>query len=70
MDAPRVTGGNGSEQELELAIRTLAATIREAGECMLDLEQALIKLRMARDPRMMASVGSESNDCLQRAMRR
>ncbi|RQP25306.1 hypothetical protein [Piscinibacter terrae] len=70
MEAPRVTGSDGSEKELELAIRTLAATIREAGECMLDLEQALIKLRMARDPRMMSSVGSESNDCLKRAMRR
>lgn len=70
MDARPITGNDGSEQELELAIRTLAATIREAGERMLDLEHALIKLRMARDPRLMSSVGSESNDCLRRAMRR
>jgi hypothetical protein len=70
MDASRVTGGEGGEQELELAIRTLAASIREAGERMLDLEHALIKLRMARDPGLMSSVGSESNDCLRRAMRR
>lgn len=69
MDTPGIPDSD-SEQELELAIRTLAATIREAGERLLDLEQALITLHMARDPRTMACVDSESDDCIRRAMRR
>lgn len=70
MDVSKLTGGGRSEEELEAAMKTLAATIREAGECLLDLQQAVIKLRMARDPGLATTVDRAANDCLQQAMRR
>jgi hypothetical protein len=70
MDVSKLIGGGRSEEELEAAMKVLAATIREAGECLLDLQQAVIKLRMARDPRLATTVDQAAGDCLKRAMRR
>ncbi|HEX6363848.1 MAG TPA: hypothetical protein VFZ93_12880 [Albitalea sp.] len=51
-------------------MQTLAQTIREAGECMLDLELALQLLRLANEPELALAVHQETTACLQRAMRR
>jgi hypothetical protein len=61
---------NGGHQEFEAAMRTLAETIREAGECMLDLEHAMHLLRMSNEPKLALSVRMETSSCLRRAMRR
>ena len=60
----------GTEEEFEAAMRVLAATIREAGECMLDLQHALERLRLAHEPQLAQAVDVETTACLCRAMRR
>jgi hypothetical protein len=70
MEARKLIENGGSRQEFESAMRTLAETIREASESMLDLEHALELLRMAREPRLALSVHVETSACLRRAMRR
>ncbi len=70
MNVSKLNGGRRSEEELEAAMKVLAATIRDAGECLLDLQQAVIKLRLARDPRLATTVDQAAGDCLKRAMRR
>ena len=70
MEARRLIENGGSQQEFEAAMQALAATIREAGECMLDLEHALQLLRMTNEPRLALAVHVETSACLRRAMRR
>jgi hypothetical protein len=70
MDARKLIESGGSEQEFEAAMKTLAETIREAGECMLDLQNAVELLRMANEPRRALAVDMETTACLRRAMRR
>ena len=69
MDTRKLIQGGGTEQEFEAAMRTLAATIREAGECMLDLQNAVELLRMVNRPSFALTVESETRACLRRAMR-
>ena len=69
MDTRKLLEGGGTEQEFEAAMRTLAATIREAGECLLDLQNALEMLHMARQPSLALSVQIQMRTCLRRAMR-
>ena len=66
MDMPKVS----TEQEFEAAMATLAATIREAGECMLDLQNAIELLRLKKDPALALTVDRQTQDCMRRAMRR
>ncbi|HEV7914390.1 MAG TPA: hypothetical protein VGP22_11515 [Albitalea sp.] len=70
MDTRKLIETGGTEEEFEAAMKTLAATIREAGECLLDLQNAVEMLRMANDPALAQSVGRESTVCMRRAMRR
>jgi len=70
MEARKLIENGGSQQEFEAAMRTLAETIREASECMLDLENALELLRLANEPRLALAVHLETSACLRRAMRR
>jgi len=70
MDARKLIENGGSEQEFEAAMKTLAETIREAGECMLDLQNAVELLRLANEPRMALAVDMETTACLRRAMHR
>ena len=58
--------GNG--QELEAAMRTLAATVREAGECMLDLQSAVEMLRLAHEPAFARAVQRDTLACIRNAM--
>jgi len=66
MEMPKVS----TEQEFEAAMATLAATIREAGECMLDLQNAVELLRLKKDPALARAVDRQTQDCMRRAMRR
>lgn len=70
MEARKVSRNGGTREEVEAAMRTLAETIRDAGDCMLDLELALQLLRMANEPELSLAVHQETATCLRRAMRR
>jgi len=70
MDLPKLNGSNRSEDELRDAMQVLASTIREAGECLLDLQLAVETLHLANQPALAQSVSDEAADCLRQAMRR
>ena len=70
MDVRKLIDAGGSEQEFEAAIRTLAATVREAGECLLDLQNAVEMLRMANEPGLAQTVQRDTVSCLRKAMKR
>jgi hypothetical protein len=70
MEARRLLTNGGTQQEFEAAMNKLAETVREAGECMLDLEHALELLRLANEPRLALAVHAETAACMRRAMRR
>ena len=70
MDVSKLIGPGRSEEELEEAMKTLAATIREAGECLLDLQAAVMALQMANDPGLARSVDREAGACMRDAMRK
>ena len=70
MDTRKLIEGGGTEAEFEAAMRTLAAAIREAGECLLDLEHAIQMLRLANQPSKALALHCETRACLRRAMRR
>lgn len=57
-----------SGQTLEQSLSALADTIRSAGESLLDLQDALAKLRVATEPQLAKTVHSEVDDCLRKAM--
>ena len=59
-----------SEVELQAAVRTLEATIREAGECLLDLQLAVQALQLAIDATLAHDVDVASRSVLRDAMRR
>ena len=67
MDARKLIEDGGSEEEFEAAMRTLAQTVREAGECMLDLQQAVELLRLANEPGLALQVDREAAACIRRA---
>ena len=69
MEPRKLIENGGSEQEFEAAMKTLAQTIRDAGECMLDLQTALELLRLAHQPKLALAVDAETTACLRRAMR-
>jgi hypothetical protein len=66
----RLSGPRRSEEELAEAMHTLARTIREAGECLLDLQHAVELLHLANEPALARTVEHETLSCLQAAMRR
>lgn len=69
MDADKLQAPR-SEEELAEAMRTLARTIREAGECLLDLQNAVELLHLAKQPLLARAVEHETTACLRAAMRR
>jgi hypothetical protein len=69
MNVRKLTETGGTEQEFEAAMRTLAATVREAGECLLDLQNAVELLRMANEPALARAVERDTLACLRKAMR-
>jgi len=70
MDAQKPTTAGQSEQEMEQAMLALAQTIREAGECLLDLQEAVETLHLSQQPALMRKVNAEAAGCLRAAMRR
>ncbi|HJV61129.1 MAG TPA: hypothetical protein VJ743_09270 [Albitalea sp.] len=69
MDTGKSTSSN-DERALAQAMQELASTIREAGECLLDLQQAVDTLRLANDPTLARVVDRETAACMRAAMRR
>jgi hypothetical protein len=70
MDVHKPTGAGKTEQEMEQAMLALARSIREAGECLLDLQEAVEMLRLAQQPALSRAVCGEAAGCIRAAMRR
>jgi hypothetical protein len=70
MDVNKLQAPRRSEEELAEAMQTLARTIREAGECLLDLQNAVELLHLANEPSLARAVEHETAACLHAAMRR
>ena len=70
MNAQRPTISGRGPQDLDEAMRRLTATVREAGECLLDLQQAVEALSLASEPGLAHAVDREARDCMRAAMRR
>jgi hypothetical protein len=70
MDMHKPAGGSHSEQQLEEAMRMLATTIREAAECLLDLQHAVEALQLVNEPGLAQAVSDEAAACIRMAMRR
>lgn len=67
MNTPRPV--TTTPQTLEDSLSALAATIREASESLLDLQDALAKLRVVSEPRLASDVETQVEHCLRNAMR-
>lgn len=65
----RMNDGDNTPLTLEESLAALADSIRDAGESLLDLQEALAKLRMAAEPTLANDVRSEVDNCLRNAMR-
>ena len=63
------SGPDASPHTLEQSLEALAATIRNASESLLDLQEALARLRVATEPRLASSVHDAVDVCLRNAMR-
>ena len=70
MDASKIIGSGRSERELEEAMKRLAATIRDAGECLLDLQQAVLALQIANDSALSRHIDRAAKMCLRNAMQK
>jgi hypothetical protein len=70
MDLHKSTSSARSEQQLEQAMQVLAETIREATECLLDLQHAVEMLHLANQPGLAHAVSDEAAACIRAAMRR
>jgi len=70
MDVRKPTAAGRSQQDMEQAMLALAQTIREAGECLLDLQEAMEALHLAQQPALSRAVSEEAARCLRGAMRR
>jgi hypothetical protein len=69
MDAHRSSTGPSS-QDFDASLQLLAIKIREAAECLLDLQAAIERLRLVREPGFAVKVNEATVNCLHRAMRR
>lgn len=69
MDAHSSYTGH-SPQDFDASLQVLAAKIREAAECLLDLQAAMERLRLACEPGFAAKVHEATADCMHRAMQR
>ena len=70
MDLSKLSGPGPTEVELQEAIKQLAASIRQAGECLLDLQEAIVALQMAKDPGFARRIDCTARATLREAMRK
>lgn len=70
MDIPKPTVSGPGPADLAQAMGTLAATIREAGECLLDLQHAVERLNIANNPQLSQAIDRATADCIRAARRR
>lgn len=68
MDAHRSFPGQTS-QDFDTSLQLLAVKLREAAECLLDLQAAIERLRLSREPGFAVKVHEATEDCLNRARR-
>jgi hypothetical protein len=57
-------------EDFEAAMRELAASVREVGESMLDLQQAVQALALVHQPALARALERQTQTCLRAAMRR
>jgi hypothetical protein len=60
----------GDEPDLDDAMRALGLAVHDAEESLLDLEDAIGALRVARDPELALAIEAATVACLTAAMRR
>jgi len=70
MNSSKLSGPGPTEVELQEAIKQLAASIRQAGECLLDLQEAIVALQMAKDPGFARRIDCTARATLREAMRK
>jgi hypothetical protein len=70
MDARKNPPNKQSDPEVDEAIRALGLAVHDAEESLLDLEDAIAALRIARDPALALEIELQTVLCLNDAMRR
>jgi hypothetical protein len=70
MDMRKLQEARRRETELGEAMRALGLAVHDAEESLLDLEEAIAALRVARDPGLAREVEVATVGCLREAMRR
>jgi hypothetical protein len=62
-------GPRGDEPDLDDAMKALGLAVHDAEESLLDLEDAIAALRVARDPALALAIEVATVACLAQAMR-
>jgi hypothetical protein len=69
MDARKTPAPGHGEPDLDEAMRALGLAVHDAEESLLDLEEAIAALRVARDPELATEIELATIICLNEAMR-
>ena len=69
MDTRKSTLTGHHDMKLDEAMVELARSLREAAECMLDLQHAVEMLHLADHPALALDVKRQTAECLRAAMR-
>jgi hypothetical protein len=70
MDARKQPMQGQTEPQLDEAMKALGLAVHDAEESLLDLEDAIAALRVARDPALALDIELATVICLNEAMRR
>jgi hypothetical protein len=70
MDARKQPMQGQTEPQLDAAMKALGLAVHDAEESLLDLEDAIAALRVARDPALALDIELATVICLNEAMRR
>ena len=70
MDARKQPMQRQAEPQLDEAMKALGLAVHDAEESLLDLEDAIAALRVARDPALALDIELATVICLNEAMRR
>ena len=70
MDSRKQPPPGQTEPQLDEAMKALGLAVHDAEESLLDLEEAVAALRVARDPALALDIELATVICLNEAMRR
>jgi hypothetical protein len=70
MDPRKPSTPGQTEPHLDAAMKALGLAVHDAEESLLDLEEAIAALRVARDPALALDIELATVVCLNEAMRR